>query len=80
MVAVAGSDFAARVRAEIRALLKQQDLSQAWLARQAHISENHLSAVLNAKSGLSFEVAEQLLGILGRRLVFETATTEARTP
>ncbi len=57
-----------RVRDAIRYALDQSGMTQVELAERAGVTQKHISQVLSGKSGLSFDFAERLLGILGRRL------------
>jgi plasmid maintenance system antidote protein VapI len=75
------SEYADRLRAEIRALLRVEGVTQRWLAGQVHLTASHVSDVLTGRHTLSIELAELMLAKLGRRLVFDTApikTTERK--
>lgn len=66
-------EYADRLRAEIRALLRVEGFTQRWLAGQVHLTPKHISDVLTGRHTLSIELAELMLAALGRRLVFDTA-------
>jgi len=65
-----GGQLDAYVRTELRRILDERGLSQAWLARRVWISEKHLSTFMQGRNGISQDMAELLLGALGYQLAF----------
>jgi plasmid maintenance system antidote protein VapI len=57
-----------RVREAIRQALDDTGTSQIELANALGVTQKHVSMVLSGKSGLSFDLAERALAVLGRRL------------
>lgn len=68
-----------QVREAIRQALNESELTQSELAEQVGMSQKHISQVLSGKSGLSFDLAEQMLAVLGRRLDASVTSGPART-
>lgn len=66
----------AAARHEILEALSATTTTQATLAERLGMSEKHVSNVLTGRVGLSFDLAERMLGALGRRLVVRSATEE----
>lgn len=66
-------------RNEILGALAATGTTQGALALMLGLSEKHVSQVLTGRSGLSFDLAERMLGALGRRLVVGSTPEEPRT-
>jgi transcriptional regulator with XRE-family HTH domain len=64
-----------KVRFLILAELEASGQTQAWLAQQAELSQKHVSQLLNARAPMSMEIADRLLGALGREFTVGTAPT-----
>src|SRR5450755_4619492 len=66
------------IRGEILVTLHATSTSQAELARRLHLSNKHVNQVLRGKAALSCDLADLMLGAMGRRVVVHTE--ETRTP
>lgn len=57
-----------RLREEIRDVLYASDVTQKTIAETLGYSQKHISQLLNGQAGLSVDMAEKILAVLGRRL------------
>jgi len=64
--------LAGDLRGEILVALHSAGTSQAELARRLHLSNKHVNQVLLGKAALSCDLADLMLGAMGRRVVVRT--------
>ena len=69
----------AALRAEVKAALAAEGLTQAALAATLGMSEKHISQALSGRAGLSLPLAERMLAAMGRRVSVRTVP-DTHTP
>lgn len=68
------------VISHIRAEMRSQGLTQREMAERLHISQKHLSFVLNGRAGLSLPMLRQLFAELDLELVVARPVSRKKNP
>ena len=66
------------VRGEVLVALHSTRTSQAELARRLHLSNKHVNQTLLGRAGLSLDLAERMMGVLGYRLTVRVEHIEGQ--